>query len=412
MRSVVLSATKPAVPPDFFPVPCGAKRIYALYSNYRTRLSINHNHKWPILLRPKPWGNVPTVLTCRLSGIVVFYRYENGVIILKPIVFSGMKATGVPHIGNYIGAIKNWAKLQDDNRCLFCIVDLHSITIRLDPVAFREQSHDSLIQYIAAGLDPEEHILYYQSQVPAHAELAWILNCFTYMGELNRMTQFKDKSQKGEENINAGLFTYPVLQAADILLFQTNMVPVGEDQKQHIEICRDIAIRFNNIYGDIFTVPEPKIAAVGARIMGLQDPQSKMSKSESENDNNLVYLLDDPAVIMNKFKRAMTDSLNEIRYDPQNQPGVSNLLCIYASATGLTIQESAAAFANTSGYGQFKTQVGEAVVAMLEPFQKRYKEIKSDPDYVNKIIKNNAERANTMAQETLASVKDAIGFPM
>ena len=343
---------------------------------------------------------------------MVFYMYEIGVITLKPIIFSGMKATGVPHIGNYIGAIKNWVDLQKGNSCLFCVVDLHSITIRLDPAGFRAQSRDSLIQYIAAGLDPEEHIIYYQSHVSAHSELAWILNCFTYMGELNRMTQFKDKSKKGEENINAGLFTYPVLQAADILLYQTNIVPVGEDQKQHIELCRDVAIRFNNIYGDVFTVPEPKIAAVGARIMGLQDPTSKMSKSESENDNNLVYLLDDPSVIIKKFKRAMTDSLNEIRYDPQNQPGVSSLLTIYACATGLSIQESEAAFASASGYGQLKNQVGEAVVAMLEPFQKRYKELKSDPVYIDNIIKNNAERANIMAQETLASVKGAIGFPI
>ena len=330
---------------------------------------------------------------------------------MKPIIFSGMKATGVPHLGNYLGAIRNWAKLQSDYCCLFCVVDLHSITIRLDPAELREQSRDLMIQYIALGLDPEEHILYYQSHVPAHAELSWILSCFSYMGELGRMTQFKDKSLKSEDNINAGLFTYPVLMAADILLFQTNMVPVGDDQKQHLELCRDVAIRFNNIYGDIFTVPEPYIAPVGARIMGLQEPEKKMSKSESANENNLINLLDEPGVILKKFKRAVTDSANEIRYDPKEQPGVSNLLSIYACATGMTINESVEAFANAPGYGHLKTQVGEAVAAMLEPFQKRYKELKADPAYIDKIIKTNAERANAMAQKTLAAVKDAIGFP-
>lgn len=330
---------------------------------------------------------------------------------MKPIIFSGMQATGVPSIGNYIGAIKNWVSLQKDYRCLFCVVDLHSITVRQDPLILREKSRDLLTLYIALGLDPNEHILYYQSHVPAHAELAWILNCFTYMGELSRMTQFKDKSQKNEDNINAGLFTYPVLQAADILLFQTNMVPVGGDQKQHLELCRDIAIRFNNRYGNIFTVPEPYIAPLGSRIMSLQEPEKKMSKSESDNENNVIFLLDEPNVILKRFKRAMTDSLNRICYNPEEQPGVSNLLAIYACATDRSIDECVTELADAPGYGTLKTRVGEAVAAMLEPVRQRYKELKADTAYIDKIIQNNAERANAMAQETLLAVKEAVGFP-
>ena len=330
---------------------------------------------------------------------------------MKPIIFSGMQATGVPSIGNYIGAIKNWVSLQKDYRCLFCVVDLHSITVKQDPTELREKSRDLFTLYVALGLDPLEHILYYQSHVPAHAELAWILNCFTYMGELNRMTQFKDKSRKHEENINAGLFTYPVLMAADILLFNTNLVPVGDDQKQHLELCRDVAARFNNRYGDIFTIPEPYIPPMGSRIMSLQEPEKKMSKSETENINNVIYLLDEPSVIMKKFKRAMTDSLSEIKYNPAEQPGVSNLLTIYACATGQSIDKCVAEFADAPGYGHLKTRVGEAVVAMLEPSQKRYKELKADPAYIDKLVKDNANRAKDMAQETLTAVKEAVGFP-
>ena len=330
---------------------------------------------------------------------------------MKPIIFSGMQATGIPHLGNYIGAIRNWLGLQDEYRCLYCVVDLHSITIRQDPAVLRERARDLLILYIALGLDPEKNILYYQSHVKAHAELAWILNCFTYMGELNRMTQFKDKSQKSEDNINAGLFTYPVLQAADILLFQTNLVPIGDDQKQHLELCRDIAIRFNRIYGDVFTVPEAYIAPVGARIMNLQEPAKKMSKSDSGNLNNLIYMSDDPKTVIKKFKRAVTDSINQIKYDPQEQPGVSNLLTIYASATNRKIEECVAEFANATGYGALKNSVGEAVVAMMEPMHKRFTELKSDTAYIDNIIKTNKERAEEMAQVTLNTVKDVIGFP-
>lgn len=231
------------------------------------------------------------------------------------------------------------------------------------------------------------------------------------MGELSRMTQFKEKSQKNEDNINAGLFAYPVLQAADILLFQTNMVPVGEDQRQHLELCRDVATRFNHIYGDIFTIPESYIAPVGARIMSLQDPEKKMSKSDSADGKNVVFMQDPPDVVMKKFKRAVTDSLNQITYDPEKQPGVSNLLTIYACATGRTPQECAAELADAPGYGHLKTRAGEAVVAMLEPFQKRYEELKADQTYIDNLIKNNAERAANMAHDTLQAVKDAIGFP-
>ncbi|MCL2398779.1 MAG: tryptophan--tRNA ligase [Defluviitaleaceae bacterium] len=322
-----------------------------------------------------------------------------------------MQATGVPSLANYIGAIKNWVNLQKDYNCLFCVVDLHSITVRQDPDFFRTKARDLLTLFIALGIDPKENVLYYQSHVPAHSELSWILNCYTHMGELNRMTQFKDKSQKHEDNINAGLYTYPVLQAADILLFQTNLVPVGQDQKQHLELCRDIAMRFNNIYGEIFTIPEPYIAPVGAKIMSLHDPTRKMSKSETVNENNVIFLLDDPDTIMKKFKRAMTDSLNQVRYDPEEQPGLSNLITIYACATNHTIEECTKEFADSPGYGYIKTKTGEAVVSMLEPFRKRFKELQADPAYIDGIIKNNAERANIMAQGTLAAVKDAIGFP-
>ncbi|MCL2015143.1 MAG: tryptophan--tRNA ligase [Defluviitaleaceae bacterium] len=321
-----------------------------------------------------------------------------------------MQATGVPSLGNYVGAVKNWVELQKDYSCLFCVVDMHSITIRHDPAEFRKKCRELLTLYIAMGLNPQEHIVYFQSHVPAHAELAWILNCFTYMGELSRMTQFKDKSKKNEDNINAGLFTYPVLQAADILLFNTKLVPIGDDQKQHLELCRDIAVRFNKIYGDIFVVPDAYIPPVGAKIKSLQEPTKKMSKSETANLNNVIHLLDPPDVIIKKFKRAVTDSLNKIEYNPEEQPGVSNLLTIYACATNQTMQQCLAEFANTTSYGNFKLKVGGAVVAMLEPLQKRYHELIADTAYIDEIIANNAERANQLAQTTLTKVKNAIGF--
>ena len=326
----------------------------------------------------------------------------------KKTIFSGMQPSGYVTLGNYLGALRNWTKLQDEYNCLYCIVDMHAITVRQDPVKLRQQARTLLMQYIAAGLDPEKNIIYYQSHVPQHAELSWVLNCFTYMGELNRMTQFKEKSQTHADNINAGLFTYPVLMAADILLYQTDLVPVGEDQRQHLEITRNIATRFNGIYGDVFKIPEAYIGKVGARVMALQDPTKKMSKSD-ENKNNSIALLDEPSVIMSKIKKAVTDSDNEIRYG-EDKPGVSTLLNIYCAVTDKTIAEAEREFAS-SNYGQFKTAVGEAVVASLEPIQQKVRELEKNKDYIDGIIKTNAERAQAIARKTLSKVHRKVGFP-
>jgi len=328
----------------------------------------------------------------------------------KPIIFSGLQATGIPTLGSVLGAIRNWARLSTDYNCLYCVVDMHSMTIRQNPEDLRSYARQALAWFVALGLDPKECTLYFQSHVPAHAELAWILNCFTYVGELNRMTQFKDKSAKNEENINAGLYTYPVLQAADILLFQANMVPVGEDQRQHLELCRDIAQRFNGIYGDIFTVPKAYIAPVGAKIMGLQNPEKKMSKSDKENENDLILLSDSMDSIIKKFKRAVTDSDNEIRFAPE-KPGISNLLTIYACCTGKTLPECEAEFSGC-GYGQLKMRVGEAVVEMLKPYRDTFDKLMTDGAYLDSIIAEGATKARAMAEGTLRKVKQAIGYPM
>ena len=328
----------------------------------------------------------------------------------KPIIFSGIQPTGIPTLGSALGAVRNWARLLEDYDCLYCVVDMHAITVRQDPDDLRSYARQVLAWNIALGLDPQKCTQYYQSHVPAHAELAWILNCFTYLGELNRMTQFKDKSAKNESNINAGLYTYPVLQAADILLFQTNLVPVGEDQRQHLELCRDIAQRFNHTYGEVFTMPEAYIAPVGAKIMGLQYPDKKMSKSDTENENDLILLSDSPDAIIKKFKRAVTDSDNEIRFAPE-KPGISNLLTIYACCTGKTIPESEADFAGF-GYGQFKMGVGEAVVEMLKPYRETYDKLMSDGVYLKEIAAEGAAKARDMAEGTLQNVKKVIGYPM
>ena len=325
----------------------------------------------------------------------------------KKVIFSGMQPSGLITLGNYLGALNNWTKLQDEYNCLYCVVDLHAITVRQDPAKLRKASRDVLIQYIAAGIDPEKSILYYQSHVPQHAELSWILNCYTYMGELGRMTQFKEKSQKHTDNINAGLFTYPVLMASDILIYQTDLVPVGEDQRQHLEITRDIAGRFNAVYGDVFKIPEAYIGKAGARVMALQEPSKKMSKSD-ENKNNTIALLDEPSVIMNKFKKAVTDSENEVRFS-EDKPGVSNLLSIYCAVTGKTLQQAEAEFANC-GYGSFKTSVGEAVVSKLEPFQKKVAELEKNKDYIEKVVKEGSEKASYLAAKTLRKVHKKIGF--
>ena len=326
----------------------------------------------------------------------------------EKMLFSGMQATGRLTIGNYLGALKNWVKLSDEYTCLFCVVDEHSITVRQDPVTLRQRARKLLTLYIAAGLDPEKNIIYYQSHVPAHAELAWILNCFTYIGELSRMTQFKDKSAKHEDNINAGLFTYPVLMASDILLYQTDVVPVGHDQIQHLELTRDIAIRFNNIYGDVFTVPEPYIGKVGARIQSLQDPTKKMSKSD-ENENASIYLDDDRDTIIRKFKRAITNNEACVRFSDA-QPAIKNLISIYSAVTGKTPQEVEQEF-DGRGYGEFKLAVGESVADLLAPIQKRQEELLADKEYVDTIIKNNADHASYLAMKTLRKVQKKLGFP-
>lgn len=328
----------------------------------------------------------------------------------KKVIYSAMQPSGVPSLGNYIGALKNWKNLQEDYNCLFGVANMHAITVRQDPTQLRQRTRDLAALFLAIGLDPEKHIIYVQSDVKAHAELAWILNCFTYMGELNRMTQFKDKAAKHSDNINAGLYTYPVLMAGDILLYQSDLVPVGADQKQHLEICRDIAGRFNSIYGDVFKIPEPYIPKVGARIMGLQNPEKKMSKSESDNENNVIYILDDPKVIANKIKRAVTDSDTEVRYS-ENKPGISNLLNIYSSVTGKSAAEAEAEFKG-AGYGEFKSAVGEAVVTELEPIQKKFKEYSSDKAYLEKVLKEGAEKASYIANKTLNKVKKKVGYPI
>ena len=326
----------------------------------------------------------------------------------KKVLFSGMQATGNLTLGNYLGALKNWVTLSDEYECFYSVVDMHSITIRQDPATLRKRARALLTLYIAAGLDPEKNCIYYQSHVSGHAELAWILNCFTYMGELNRMTQFKDKAAKHADNINAGLFTYPVLMAADILLYQADVVPVGIDQMQHLELTRDIAQRFNGIYGDVFTVPEAYIGKVGAKIMSLQDPAKKMSKSD-ENPNGSIYLMDDPDTIMRKFKRAVTDSEGQILYRDE-QPGIKNLINIYCACTGKAPDEVVREF-DGKGYAEFKPAVGEAVVAVLKPLQDRVAELSKDKAYIDSVIKNNAEKAQYFANKTLRKVQKKIGFP-
>ena len=326
----------------------------------------------------------------------------------KKVLFSGMQATGNLTLGNYLGALKNWVTLSDEYECFYSVVDMHSITVRQDPAVLRKRARALLILYIAAGLDPKKNCIYYQSHVSGHAELAWILNCFTYMGELNRMTQFKYKAAKIADNINAGLFTYPVLMAADILLYQADVVPVGVDQMQHLELTRDIAERFNNIYGDVFTIPEAYIGKVGAKIMSLQDPSKKMSKSD-ENPNASIYLMDDPDTIMRKCKRAVTDSEAQILYRDE-QPGIKNLINIYSACTGKTPEEVVKEF-DGKGYGEFKPAVGEAVVSVLKPLQEEAARLEKDKAYIDGIIKENAEKAGYFANKTLRKVQKKVGFP-
>ncbi len=329
----------------------------------------------------------------------------------KPVVLSGAQPSGGLTLGNYMGALRQWVKLQETHDALYCIVDLHAITVRQDPVALRNACMDTLALYLACGVDPKKSTVFVQSHVQEHTQLGWILNCYTQMGELNRMTQFKDKSARHATNINAGLFSYPVLMAADILLYQANEVPVGNDQKQHLELARDIATRFNNLYGDVFTVPEPHIPEAGARVMSLQDPSKKMSKSD-DNANNRVGLLEDPKVITKKFKKAVTDSDEPpvVRFDLDNKAGVSNLMSIYSATSGKTFAEIEAEFEGKM-YGHLKVATAESVVALLEPMQKRFAEIRGDQAYLDAVMKAGAEAARERAAVTLAKVYDAVGLP-
>lgn len=328
----------------------------------------------------------------------------------KPIVFSGAQPSGELTLGNYLGALKNWVSLQNEYDCVYCIVNQHAITVRQDPNKLRKATLDTLALYLACGIDPQKSTIFVQSQVPAHAELGWALNCYTYFGELSRMTQFKDKSSRHSENINAGLFDYPVLMAADILLYQANLVPVGDDQKQHLELSRDIALRFNALYGDIFTVPEPFIAKVGARVMSLQDPSKKMSKSD-ENRNNVIGLLENPKDVEKKIKRAMTDSDEPpvVRYDLKNKAGVSNLLDILTGITGKPIAELEKEFEGKM-YGHLKTEVANQVIDMLTGLQAKYHQYRDDENYLLSIMQEGAQKARAKAEPTLKKVYDAIGF--
>ena len=326
----------------------------------------------------------------------------------KKVMLSGIQPSGDLHLGNYLGAVKNWAAIAAQFDCYYFMADLHSITVRQNPADLRRRSVSQLAQYIACGLDPEKNTLFLQSHVHEHAELGWILNCYTMFGELSRMTQFKDKSAKNAENINGGLFTYPALMAADILLYQADFVPVGQDQKQHCELTRDIAIRFNNIYGPTFTVPEPYIPQVGARIMSLSVPTSKMSKSDPQG---CVFIMDPPEEIARKFKRAVTDSDTEhcVRWDPENKPGVANLMNIYSAVTGLSFEQIEHDFEGR-GYGAFKPAVGDAVIETLRPIREESSRMIAEKEYLRTVYTEGAQRASAVARRTLRKVYKRVGF--
>ncbi|MDN3652845.1 tryptophan--tRNA ligase [Thalassotalea ponticola] len=328
----------------------------------------------------------------------------------KPIVLSGCQPSGELTIGNYLGALRQWVGMQDDHQCFYSLVDLHAITVRQEPEKLRNAVLDGLALYLACGVDHQKSTIFVQSQVPEHSQLAWVLNCYTQMGELNRMTQFKDKSSKAGADINSGLFTYPVLMAADILLYSANRVPVGEDQKQHLELARDIANRFNNLYGETFNVPDPYIPETGARVMSLLDPLKKMSKSD-DNPGNFIGLLEDPKKITKKIKRAVTDSDEQARiyYNVEEKPGVSNLLSLLSCATGQSIESLVPQYEDKM-YGHLKGDVAEAVVAMLEPIQQRYQQYRNDQAFLNQVMREGADKASAHASNVLASVYDAVGF--
>ncbi|TQQ84689.1 tryptophan--tRNA ligase [Peptacetobacter hominis] len=325
----------------------------------------------------------------------------------KKIIFSGAQPSGKMTLGNYLGAIKNWTELQNEYECFFSVVDLHAITVPQEAKVLRENAMKLLAQYIACGLDPEKNTIFIQSHVKEHLELMWVLNTMTYMGELSRMTQFKDKSQKSEANLNAGLFTYPVLMAADILLYQTDLVPVGDDQKQHLELARDLANRFNNRYSPTFKIPEGYYPKGGARVMSLQEPTKKMSKSDS-NENAFILLEDDPDTIRRKIKRSVTDSEGVVRYSPE-QPGIKNLLDIYSALSGKPVDEIVKMYEG-KGYGDFKTDTAEVIVGALEPMREKYLYLLNNKDYLEKIYSEGAQKAEAKARKTLRKVYRKVGF--
>ncbi|MGM9538422.1 MAG: tryptophan--tRNA ligase [Candidatus Onthomonas sp.] len=326
----------------------------------------------------------------------------------KGIMLSGIQPSGDLTLGSYLGAIRNWAERADQFDCYYFMADMHTITVRQNPADLRRRTLEQLAQYIACGLDPEKNTLFIQSHVPQHAELGWILDCYTMFGELSRMTQFKAKSAAHAENINAGLFTYPCLMAADILLYQPDYVPVGEDQKQHVELTRDIANRFNGIYGDVFKIPQPFIPKVGARVMSLTSPENKMSKSDKD-PNGCVYLMERPEDIARKFKRAVTDSETCVRFDPEHKPGISNLMQIYAAATGKTYEEIETEF-DGQGYGAFKTAVGDSVVELCRPIREEAGRLIKDKAYLESVYRAGAEKAGYIANKTLRKVYKKVGF--
>ena len=331
-------------------------------------------------------------------------------VVQKKRILSGIQPSGDLTLGSYLGAIRNWAALADEYDCYYMLADMHTITVRQVPADLRRRTMTQLAAYIACGLDPEKNVLFVQSHVPAHAQLGWVLDCYTMFGELSRMTQVKDKSAKNADNINGGLFTYPALMAADILLYQPDLVPVGEDQKQHVELCHTIARRFNGIYGDVFKLPEPFVPKVGARIMSLTNPTAKMSKSENE-DTGRILVMDTPETIMRQFKRAITDSDTEncVRYDKENKPGVSNLMTIYSACTGKSFAEIEQEFAGC-GYGKFKPAVGEAVVETLRPIREEASRLMKDKAYLESVYRSGAEKAAFVAEKTLRKVYKKVGF--